>query len=192
MLALRLSVSRGASAQTGTSPAHQCAFCGQPAGTHASTDRCCALCTLVQQLDRPRIDEEVRLIWLPEMSQAALVCLVREMHSRLRSTGEHLSADTFPAVLTPERSTLHYARSALLARREVAAEHAGTSLASDLAHVLAHMDAGAYDRRHRLLAGLRALPTGRFFVGSEDVYPEVVDSWRQSTSPVSHAARSAA
>ena len=46
------------------------------------------------------------------------------------------------------------------------------------------MDAGAYERRHRLLAGLRALPTGRFFVGSEDVYPEIIDSWRQPSTPM--------
>ena len=78
------------------------------------------------------------------------------------------------------------------ARRDVAAEHTGTSQPSELAHVLARMDVAAYERRHRLLAGLRALPTGRFFVGSEDVYPEIIDSWRRPSTPMLAAVRSAA
>ena len=194
MLALRISVSRGTEvpSQALQSDHDACSFCGQPVGAHAVQPCCCALCTLVQRLDRPRIDDELCLVWLPEMSQAALVCLVREMHMRLRSRGEGVSELSFSGAVTPERTALHYARSALLARRDVAGEHAGTSRPSDLAHVLARMDAVAYERRHRLLAGIRALPTGRFFVGSDDVYPEIIDSWRQSSSPVLAPVRSAA
>ena len=194
MLALRISVSRGTEAPLQAAQAQDaaCSFCGQPVGIHATQPRCCALCNLVQRLDRPRIDDEVCLVWLPEMSQAALVCLVREMHVRLRANGESVSELSFPAAVTPERSALYFARAAVLARRDVAAEHAGTSQPSDLAHVLARMDTAAYERRHRLLAGLRALPTGRFFVGSDDVYPEIIDSWRERSALVLAAVRSAA
>ncbi len=194
MLALRISVSRGTKAPLQAAQAQDaaCSFCGQPVGIHATQPLCCALCTVVQHFERPRIDDEVTLVWLPEMSQAALVCLAREMHVRLRSHGESVSELSLPAAVTPERSALYFSRAALLARRDVAAEHTGTSQPSDLAHVLARMDAGAYERRHRLLAGLRALPTGRFFVGSEDVYPEIIDSWRQPSTPMLAAVRSAA
>ena len=194
MLALRISVSRGTEAplQAVQAADATCSFCGQSVGIHAGQPRCCALCTLVQHLERPRIDDELSLVWLPEMSQAAIICLAREMHVRLRSHGESVSELSFPAAVTPERSALYFARAALLGRRDVAAEHTGTSQLSDLAHVLARMDAAAYERRHRLLAGLRALPTGRFFVGSEDVYPEIIDSWRQPSTPMLAAVRSAA
>jgi hypothetical protein len=105
------------------------------------------------------------------------------MHCRLRDAGESFDGDAGPAVMSPERSALHFARLTLSARADVAAEHLGTSRPSELAHVLARMSRQPYDRRHRLLGGLRVLPVGRFFVCAEDVYPAIVDSWREPRPP---------
>lgn len=41
-----------------------CGYCGETLGLHAGSDGGCAICTLVLHLDRPRIDQEVRLAWL--------------------------------------------------------------------------------------------------------------------------------
>ena len=54
--------------------------------------RSCALCLLVRHLERPRIDDEADLVWLPEMSQPALNITMREIHLRLRALGESLDA----------------------------------------------------------------------------------------------------
>jgi hypothetical protein len=164
-------------------PTEDCVCCGGSLGLHAAADRCCAICTLVRHLERPRIDEEARLIWLPEMSQAALACLLREMHCRLRDAGENFDSNAGPAIVSPARNALHFASSVLSARADVAAEHLGTGRPSELAHVLARMSRQPYDRRHRLLGGLRVLPAGRFFVSAEDVYPAIVDSWREPRPP---------
>ena len=162
-----------------TVPTEDCAYCGDSLGPHAEAERCCAVCTLVRHLERPRIDEEAHLIWLPEMSQAALICLLREMHCRIRDAGESFDGEAGPAVVSPERRALHYARLALASRSKMANEHLGTSRPSELACVLTHLSRAAYDRRHHLLGGLRLLPSGRLFVGAEDVYPAIVDSWRE-------------
>jgi hypothetical protein len=172
----------GVLAPSGQPSAAGCLFCGAPLGLHAEKGRACAICLLVRHLERPRIDEEARLVWIPEMSQAALVCLLREMHCRLRSTGEGFCGEGGPAIVSQERATLHYARVALNGRGAVAVEHLGTERPSELAHVLARMARATYERRHRLLGGLRVLPAGRFFVGATNVYPAIVDSWLNRTA----------
>lgn len=172
-------------------PSADCAYCGLPIGLHGENGRSCAVCVLVCHLERPRIDEEAQLIWLPEMSQAALVCLVREMHGRLHAAGEGFDGTAAPALLSPERRALHYARAALLDRAAIAVEHLGTKRPSELASVLARLPRPAYDRRHRLLGGLRVLPTGRIFLDSEDVYPAAVESW-QRPQPISATGHSPA
>jgi hypothetical protein len=177
LLPLLISVQRddGAAdlATSAAGPNGSCLFCGASLGLHAEGGRCCAACILVRHLERPRIDDEAGLVWLPEMSQAALVSLVREMHSQLRTVGESLYDSS--AVLSA--AALHYARSALDGRAALAAEYLGTDRPSELAHVLGRMPHAIYERRYRLLGGLRVLPAGHFFVGTTDVYPAVVDSW---------------
>lgn len=182
LLPLLISVRRDEDAAAGPVPHDQssaegCLFCGAALGLHAEPGRCCAICTLVRHLERPRIDAEAHLVWLPEMSQAALVCLVREMHCRLRAAGEGFVGEAGPVIVSRERAALHYARVAFDSRSAVAAVHLGTEKPSELAHVLARMSAASYERRHRLLGGLRVLPAGRFYVGGADVYPAIVDSW---------------
>ena len=184
MLPLTVSVHRD---DAGVAPAPaetgRCAYCGLQAGLH-SADGGCAACRLVRHLERPRIDDEVCLSWLPEISQAALICLTRTMHTRLRAAGEGFDGETGPVLVSRERGALHYARLALSGRGAVASALLGTARPSELAQVLARMSRPLYDRRHQLLGGLRVLSVGRFFVGADDVYPAIVDSWRRPAGPV--------
>ena len=140
----------------------------------------CVLCGLVQHLERPHIDEEACLVWLPEMSQAALNILMRAVHCRLRALGEKLDLESSPSVTTDDRVCLYHAQQALIRRIEAAAGRLGSVRPSDLADALLCLSPPAYRRRAQLLSGIRLLSAGRFFAGEDDVYPEVVDSWRSA------------
>ena len=166
--------------------AERCSFCGGVIGLCSVADAAapsCALCRLVRHLERPRIDDEARLIWLPEMGQAAPISLVREMHCRLRGLGERLDAESAPTLTTDDRICLYHTQKALLARVEPAAAGLGSAQPSRLADALLRLSSPAYRRRAWLLSGLRLLPLGRFFDGDDDIYPEIVESWRR-TQPV--------
>ena len=194
MLHLAVSVHRDGSAALHKPPAPStCAYCGLQTGLH-SDDGSCAACHLVRHLDRPRIDDEVSLTWLPELSQATLICLVREVHTCLRAAGEAFDGEIAPVIPSPERVALQHAQRAIAGRAAIVAELLGTSRPSELAQALSRMSAPSYDQRHKLLGGVRVLPVGRFFVGSDDFYPAIVDSWRSSAKPESSStlSRSAA
>src|SRR6516165_4501650 len=104
----------------------RCPFCGMnsgrsqnfvaPACTSYDCSAACVLCFLCRHLERPRIDEEAILGWLPEMSQPALNVTMREIHVQLRALGEDLYDAGRLRLDTPERLRLYYARSALSAR----------------------------------------------------------------------------
>src|SRR6516165_8001130 len=104
----------------------RCPFCGMksgrwqnfvaPACTIHDCSAACALCFLCRHLERPRIDEEGALVWLPEMSQPALNVTVREIHMQLGTLGEDLYDAGRLRLDTPERLRLYYARSALSPR----------------------------------------------------------------------------
>src|SRR5271157_5511698 len=85
--------------QTSVAPQGSCRFCAAQIARsqgHVScldADGACPLCHLVRHLERPTIDEEAVLIWLPELTQAALIAIVREAHRRLAEHGMlHLAA----------------------------------------------------------------------------------------------------
>ena len=191
LLPLVLSVSMG-SASAGScagsvadQPGLQCSYCGAPAGRAPSSlgdvaAIACSLCGLAQHLERPRINEEARLIWLPEMSQAALNVLVRRLHSGLRGLGERLETEARPSLAVGERPLLYHGQQALLERAREAEVRLGTSDPAELADGLLRLSSAAVARRDALLGGVRMLPMGRLFEGNEDVYPAIVDSWRQT------------
>ncbi len=164
-------------------PGGACAYCAGPVGMGGKTVGdgaiACALCQLVVCLDRPRIDEEALLIWLPEMSQAALNALMRLVHLRLASLGEDLRIDAVPELGTGDRPALYQAGQALLARSIAATGRLGTARPSELADTLLRLPEKAYARRGTLLGGVRLLPSGRFFEGGGDILPEIVESWRE-------------
>jgi hypothetical protein len=168
-----------------------CQFCDQRAGLHAmriGVNLACVLCGLVQSLHRPAIDDEVRLIWLPKLTQAALNVLVRQIHIELRGLGESLYCEDIPKSPQGMRPTLYVAQRILLKGSAVIAERLGSALAGDLADALTGLT-----RRHVAVdalpfGGLRVLPAGRFYVGGTDVYAEIVDSWR-APAPADNSSR---
>jgi hypothetical protein len=176
----------------------RCPFCGMWSGCWpelaAEPGRAregaaaCALCFLCRHLERPRIDEEAVLVWLPEMSQPALNVTMREIHVQLRTLGEDLYDAGRLRLNTPERLGLYYARSALCALSAAAASQLGTDRPSELAGALCRLSPTAYANRAKLLGGVRLLPLGRFYAGNKDVYPEIVDSWREIAKPAGTSA----
>src|SRR5271167_1992684 len=67
-----------------------------------SADFPCAPCHLVRHLERDTIAEEAVLIWLPEMTQAALNALAQGAHKRLARDGA-LTHAASPFALSPEQ-----------------------------------------------------------------------------------------
>lgn len=183
--------------QAPTRPAASCRYCGAPAG-YAPTALAegpattCALCGIARHLERPRISDEARLVWLPEMSQAALNVLMRRIHCGVRSLGERLETGAMPSLAVGDRTLLYHTQRACLDRTREAELRLGTSDPADLADALMRLSAGAFARRDALLGGLRLLSMGRLFDGGEDIYPLIVDSWRQPVSCPPGAPTSAA
>ena len=73
----------------------RCAYCGIQASTFCE-DASCVPCHLVTHLDRLTIDTEAVLGWIPEISQAALNRIVRELHCRLHHTAGASATDPGP------------------------------------------------------------------------------------------------
>jgi intracellular multiplication protein IcmJ len=171
-----------------------CAFCGVRSGrwqrfvAAAGRDHdclaACPLCFLCHHLERPRIDKEAALAWLPEMSQAALNVTMREIHMELRALGEDLCDGGRLRFDTAERQNLYHAGAALSARTAAADGRLGTDKPSELAGALYRLSCGAYANRPMLLGGVRLLPLGRFYDGDREVYPQIVDAWRELAKPL--------
>lgn len=177
-----------------------CAFCGirsgkwqtpchldgdSDNGTSADRVAACPLCALARHLERPRIDDEAALVWLPEMSQQAANTVTREIHLQLRALGEGLHTAARFRLDTPDRRTLYHARAALAAGADAAASRLGTGAPSELASALRRLSPGARGHRDTLLGGLRLLPLGRLYEADEDVYPGIVDTWLALAKPAS-------
>jgi intracellular multiplication protein IcmJ len=172
-------------ASKGDPTSEECAFCGQRAGLRAmrlNGDLACVLCGLVQSLHRPTIDAEIRLIWLPEMSQAALNVLVRQIHIELRALGNSVYCDDVPKYGAEMRRILYTAQRLLLQRGETVSERLGSSQPSDLADALTVLASRHANVQGLPLGGLRIFAAGRFFIDGADVYGEVVDSWRDRSA----------
>jgi len=161
-----------------------CRGCRAPLGSHAfgvagkDQPGDCALCWLARHLERPRIDDEARLIWLPGMSQAALNVTVRVIHLRRRAASLGVRREVV------EDGHLHFAEAGLAACAEAARARVGSDKPSDLCRALLRLPPDLYRRRGSLLSGLRMLPLGRFFDGEDDIYPEILDGWRAAHSCV--------
>ncbi|GLR66583.1 hypothetical protein GCM10010909_12630 [Acidocella aquatica] len=143
----------------------------------------------MQSLYRTTIDEELRLIWLPEMSQAALNVLVRQIHIDLQELGESVYCDDTPKKPNGMRSALYTAQRILRERGETIAERLGSSRASDLADALTVLADRHLGLQNLPWGGLRAFPTGRFYAGGVNVYDEIVSSWRgKNEAPIKEVA----
>ena len=141
---------------------------------------CCVLCSLPQHLERPRVDEEAILVWLPEISQQAINVTMREMHVALQGLGEDVHADAvFRNRGSKGLAKFHHLRAVFTDRREAAQSRVGTMSPRELGLALLELSLAAYSRRGDMLGGLRLLPLGRFFVDDKDTYPEIVGFWRE-------------
>jgi intracellular multiplication protein IcmJ len=194
--AITLSVDPAFAGDTGQSALSDagCAFCGAPAGRWAgpgylpcggsvrTVAAACPLCALPQHLERPRIDEEAALVWLPEISQAALNATMREIHIAIQAVGEDVHADAVFRKRSAGLGTLYYARAVLAQRSAPAVARVGTASPRELGLALLELSSVAYASRAQLLGGLRLMPLGRFFQGEHDVYPEIVRFWRDSAA----------
>ena len=148
---------------------------GHPAGTVVAA---CPLCHLVHNVNRPGIGREAMLIWLPEMSQAALIAIVRGIHLVLYAHRE-------PAPMTRgrPRDDTEQLRSAwtlyeaLRDRGAVALARLRTTAPGDLAAALSQLSPPARARQAALLWGVRLLPLGRLYQADKDIYPQMLDCW---------------
>lgn len=204
MLLLPLALSAHASgwsplgAPDGTSGQHpgldaSCRFCGFDAagwqeafhldGDHANAApanvaAACPLCHLCQHMDRPTIAGEAVLIWLPEVSQGAVIALARRIHLVLHAHGEppHMERGR-PVRNDPPLAAAWAAQLALRERAKPAERRLGTSSPLDFAAALLGLSPAARRRGAALLQGLRLLPLGRLYRDRTDVYPDVLDAW---------------
>jgi intracellular multiplication protein IcmJ len=174
------------------SPDSSCQFCGFQArgwqeSFHLNGDHdddspgnltvACVLCNLTQQLGRPTIDAEAMLIWLPEMSPAALNAVARRIHHGLQAQGEPPHMERRPQSDTPELRALYSAFTALRERGAAAQSRLGTISPRALGAALLGLDPAAYERRASLLGGTRLLPRGRFYRDGQDVYPRLLEAF---------------
>ena len=172
-----------------------CDYCGGELGRsfpQAGSGTACPLCLLSLHTERPFIDDEAVLVWLPEMSQQAVNVIMREVHMQLQALGEAVQAGAAYRGRSQQLRALHATRAVLTDRVASAEDRVGTSSPGDLGSALLDMAPLAYDRRGYLLGGLRLLPLGRFFEGGRDVYPEILMDWRkgsQTQPSLSHTTR---
>lgn len=88
---------------------------------------------------------------------------------------------------TTASAAAHYVGTTLTERVERAGEILGTTQASELAQALTLLSPETYAVRHRLLAGIRILPTGRLLVDDTDIFPDLVAHWSSVGSSLAEA-----
>src|SRR5271165_774394 len=117
-----------------------------------SADFSCAPCHLVRHLERDTIAEEAVLIWLPEMTQAALNALAYAAHKRLLREGAlHRASNAFAAIREHGPDGALEAIRALEARSAEAEARLGTASPRVLGTALMRMKPKLYADRARLL-----------------------------------------
>jgi intracellular multiplication protein IcmJ len=129
----------------------------------------------VRHLERNTIAEEAVLIWLPEMTQAALNKLASAAHRRLADAGALYRAANSLAGLHQDVPAGPIEALRAIEKRRIEVEvRLGTSSPRLLAAALLRAKPKFYQDRARLLGGLRLLCRARFFVDGEDIYPRLI------------------
>ena len=137
----------------------------------------CPLCHLAQHPERPQIDTEATLIWMPEVSQGVLNCFVRGIHLTLHRGGEPTDMRRTPHAAAPGVVEAFRAYRALRERAAPAFDRLGSNSFADLGAALLDLRPHTYAGRADLLAGLRLLPLGQLYRNGQDVYPEMLTAW---------------
>ncbi len=138
----------------------------------------CPLCHLAQHLNRPTIESEAVLVWIPEMTQRAVVGLARAAHVSLFRDGLSPASERPPGERSSRAAKAAYVTlRTLRGRSKAAAQLLGTNSPRVLGAALIGLDRQEYDRRSARLAGIHLLPTGRLFRDGHDVYEQLLDAW---------------
>ena len=162
-----------------------CPFCGVRLAegrepflcADGSEESSCVPCALVRHLERETIAEEAVLIWLPDLSQAALNALANVVHRRLAAEGAlYLAASPFAVTWSEIPNPALEVIRAIEMRRAEAETRFGTSSPRVLGEALMRARPNLYADRARRLGGLRLWSRGKFFVAGEDVYPRLIAS----------------
>ena len=179
---------------------HTCRFCGLPAGGwqdvfHLDNDHgnwklanlaaSCPLCHAVQHISSPNANQDMHVIWLPEVEQPVLNVLVRGIHLILHAHDAATTLTTRHMPEEPELLAAWRAYVALDARKAVAAQVIDSHRPRDLADALAAMAPGDYRRRDKLLGGLRLLHRGQRLRQGRDLYPAQLAAWAARATPSS-------
>lgn len=177
---------------------HTCQFCGLPAGSwrdvfHRNDDHtdwspanlaaACPLCHGLQHIGSPSANLDMRIVWLPEVTQNLLNVLVRGIHHVLHAHGVSPTLTMRPVIENPDLACAWRAYMALDRRAASAESVIDTDRPSDLAAALQVMSPGDYARRSRMLGGLRLLHRGRVMRDGEDSYPAQLDLWSRPVAP---------
>ena len=171
---------------------HTCRFCGLPAGAwwdvfHCNDDHtdwsldnlaaACPLCHAVQHVGDADADLQLRVVWLPEVTQNLLNVVVRGIHCILHREGLPPTLEKRP-IFAPDDVTSAWRAYVALDRRAASARTAiDTDRPGDLAAALLALSPGDYARRASLLGGLRLLHRGRSIHDGRDTYPEQLGQW---------------
>ena len=139
----------------------------------------CIFCQQCFMLDRAAAMHSGTLIWLPELSQAALNHLARAIYIARISPG-------------PMADAARLALATLTDRREDAQRRIGTDDPAILASALQdHLEAEDYKQSRRKLSGLRLFPLDRRIVKEGDIefnqFPQILAFWRSKDGPFNGA-----
>ena len=171
---------------------HLCRFCGLPAGdwqdvfnlNHDHADwsegnlaAACPLCHAVQHIGAITADREMRVIWLPEVTQNVLNVLVRGIHLALLAGGVPPTLDTRPILDDVDLGCAWRAYAALDRRAGAALGVVDSRSPRDLAAGLRALSPAHYANRVHLLGGLRLLHRGRRLRRGRDTYPDQLSAW---------------
>ena len=137
----------------------------------------CTLCHGVQHLGRPMIEQEVALIWLPEMSQAALNSVVRRIHLILYAHDEPAGLGEPLRAQGPEAHAAVAAYRALSDEARTLEARIHSASARDLGAVLLGLTDMPEAKRAGWLGGIRLLHRGRHYRGGRDIYPQILAGW---------------
>jgi intracellular multiplication protein IcmJ len=176
---------------------HTCRFCGHRCvgwqdvyhldgeHTHWSLENlvtACPLCHGLQHLGRATVTDEQVLIWLPDVSQAALNAIVRHIHLTLYCHGEAAHAEEMPRSRDPAVHSALRAYHALAAEAKTLAARIGTSNPRELGAALLGLPEAERGSLPAALGGIRSLHRGRLYRGARDIYPEILSAWAEGAS----------
>lgn len=149
----------------------------------------CTFCHMCQHIGLAGRNKEAVLIWLPEISQSDLHHLVRTGLVAVRAADQVKNTPrSSPAIVKSYREAADTAKSmnaSFLDRQAGVELRFGTSDPLEIANAMLLLPDEIYTKRKDFLAGIRLLPLGRRYQGTDDVMGKQVDSWMEGGGPYS-------